>query len=112
VGVGVVVVFDCVRVGEGVGVGLEEGAGWATKTPLFQIIFLPLLMQVKVLPWYFFVAPILLQGAPALGLFAANVAVREVVIRVRQISATLNFIVESIDKTKSELKRLSGITRP
>jgi hypothetical protein len=66
--------------GVGVGVGLSEGDGeggnlgatFLTTTPLSQINFFPLLIQVNFLPFEFFIEPALLHTAPAFGGVAAT----------------------------------------
>jgi hypothetical protein len=68
--------------GVGVGVGFSEGdvegvdgdpgAAFLTTTPLSQINFFPLLMQVNFLPFEFFIEPALLHTAPAFGGVAAT----------------------------------------
>jgi hypothetical protein len=74
------VLIEGIGVGVGVGVGvgstglktgLAEGFGAAfTATPLFQMSFLPDLMQVYFFPAFVAVAPALLHFAPALGVAA------------------------------------------
>ena len=55
-------------VGEATGVGVAVGIGFGTEiaTPLLQISFLPLFMQVNFLPLAVAVAPAFLQLSPAL----------------------------------------------
>ena len=55
-------------VGEATGVGVADGVGFGTEfaTPLFQMSFLPLFMQVNFLPPAVAVAPAFLQMSPAL----------------------------------------------
>ena len=68
-GVGVEV-GDCVGVGEG---GDDDaGAAFFITTPLSQINFFPLLMQVNFFPFEFFIEPALLHTAPAFGGVAAT----------------------------------------
>ena len=75
-GVGVVCgVGFSVGVNEGFGAGKSFGVGddeaFAIGTPLFQIIFLPDLMQVYLLPLEIEVTPTFVQEAPA---FTAEIA--------------------------------------
>ncbi len=64
-----------VGVGVVVGAGVATGFGFTTATPLFQTIFLPLLVQVNFLPFAVAVAPTFLQLSPALTAATAFIGV-------------------------------------
>ena len=67
--------------GLGFGVGVGEGAGDAfTATPLLQTLLLPFFRQVNLRFFEIETVPTFLQGAPALGVFAAAL-LNELVIR-------------------------------
>ena len=90
VGVGVGVTEDVgVGVTEGVGVGVVGAVDFgATRTPLFQTSFLPLLTHVYFLPAEVEVAPSLEHVAPA---FTAALAAE--VISVNDTRSVRNFVL-------------------
>ena len=79
-----------VAVGVGFAVGVAVEVGFTTATPLFQISFLPLLMQVYFLPFAVEVSPAFLHGSP--DLTAATDAVGAIRDRTSAIATAARFM--------------------
>jgi len=96
-----------VGVGFGAGVGVGLGVVLTTPTPLFQINFLPDLMQVNFFPEAIEDAPALLQDAPA---FTAPIAgdENEEIKKVIETTRARDFFTVKWYLAKLDLSALSS----